>query len=126
MDISSINSYNTSITEATLAKTEQSKAENFENILKQASETKDDTKLKEACKEFEAYFVNYIFKQMQNSVYSINKDGGIIKRNQGEEMFTEMLNEKYSAVAAEQGGIGLGNMMYKQLSKGIKTDTLNE
>lgn len=126
MDISSINSYNTSITEATLAKTEQSKAENFENILKQATETKDDTKLKEACKEFEAYFVNYIFKQMQNSVYSINKDGGIIKRNQGEEMFTEMLNEKYSAVAAEQGGIGLGNMMYKQLSKSIKTDTLNE
>lgn len=122
MDISSISSYNTSITEATLAKTEQSKAENFENILKQATETKDDKKLKEACKEFESYFVNYIFKQMQNSVYSINKDGGIIKRNQGEEMFTEMLNEKYSEIAAEHGGIGLANMMYKQLSTDIKTE----
>lgn len=118
MDISSINSYNADIiTQATKSKNEQQKVESFEKVLNDAKELKDDKKLKEACKEFESYFINYIYKQMQSSVYSINGDNGLIKRSQGEEIFTEMLNEKYSELATEHGGIGLADMMYTQLSQ---------
>lgn len=123
MDISSINSYNTSINQANMAKTEQAKTESFQSELEKAVENKDDKKLKEACKEFETYFINYIFKQMQSSVYAINKDKGLIKRSQGEEMFSEMLIEEYSKTATENGGIGLANMMYKQMSEDLKEDT---
>lgn len=121
MDISSIGAYNTSITQASMAKTEQSKAENFEKVLGKAVDSKDEKQLKKACKDFESYFINYIYKQMQSSVNSINNGEGIVKRSQGEDIFTEMLAEEYSKQATEQGGIGLADMMYKQLSKNLKT-----
>lgn len=120
MDISSINSYNSDIIASSMKqKQEQQKVDSFADALNEAAASKDDIKLKEACKEFESYFINYIFKQMQNSVYSINNGEGLIKRSQGEEIFTEMLNEQYSEKATEQGGIGLADMMYKQLSQNL-------
>jgi flagellar protein FlgJ len=119
MDISSVGSYNTSITQASLAKTEQNKAEAFQKVLNSAAASKDEAALEKACKEFETYFINYLFKQMQNSVNSINNGEGIIKKSQGEQIFTEMLTEEYSKTATAQGGIGLADMMYKQLSKNL-------
>jgi flagellar protein FlgJ len=121
MDISSIGTYNTTITQASMAKTEQSKAETFEKVLNKAVDSKDEKQLKKACKDFESYFINYIYKQMQSSVNSINNGEGIVKRSQGEDIFTEMLADEYSKQATEQGGIGLADMMYKQLSKNLKT-----
>lgn len=127
MDISSINSYNSDIIASSMKqKQEQQKIDSFADALNEAAEAKDDVKLKEACKEFESYFINYIFKQMQNSVYSINNGEGLIKRSQGEEIFTEMLNEQYSEKATEQGGIGLANMMYRQLSQDLNNASKNE
>ncbi len=119
--ISSINSYNANFTQTTVDKFEQSKVNSFQEALDKAVENKDEKELKEACKEFETYFINYMFKQMQNSVYSINKGNELIKRSQGEQVFTEMLNEEYSKVSTEHGGIGLSDMMYKQLSRNLKT-----
>ncbi len=119
MDISSISAYNTSLMQLNIDKTEQSQTQSFEDALNKAVDNKDAQELKEACKEFESYFVSYIFKQMQNSVNSINNGKGVINRSQGEEIFTEMLLEEYSETAAEHGGIGLADMMYKQLSKNL-------
>lgn len=119
MDISSISAYNTSLMQLNIDKTEQAQAQSFENALNKAVENQNAQELKEACKEFESYFVSYIFKQMQNSVNSINNGKGVINRSQGEEIFTEMLLEEYSETAAEHGGIGLADMMYKQLSKNL-------
>ncbi len=122
IDMSSINSYSSDIiTSAMKQKQEQQKVNSFEEELNKAAESNDETKLKEACQEFESYFINYIFKQMQNSVYSINNGEGLIRRSQGEEIFTEMLNEEYSKRATKQGGIGLADMMYKQLSQNLNT-----
>lgn len=117
MDITSINAYNSSLFEATKAHTEQSKASSFEDYLNQTVENKDDEELKKACKEFESYFTGYIFKQAQKAVYSINQENSIVTRSQGEEMFTEMLIDEYSEISAEQGGLGLADTLYKQLSK---------
>ena len=119
MDISSISTYNTSLMQINVDKAEQTQTQSFEDALNKAVENKDAQELKEACKEFESYFVSYIFKQMQNSVYSINNGNGFINRSQGEEIFTEMLLDEYSKTAADHGGIGLANMMYKQLSKNL-------
>jgi len=119
MDISSITSYNSNLMQANLDKAEQTKTSSFESILNQAVENKDKQELKEACKQFESYFVGYIFKQMQNSVYSINQGNSFVNRSQGEEIFTEMLLEEYSNTAANHGGIGLADMMYKQLSRNL-------
>ena len=46
--------------------------------------------------------------------------GGLIEKSRGEEIFEEMLDDEYSKLAANGRGMGLADMLYKQLSKDIK------
>ena len=86
----------------------------FEQVLEKARLSEDDEKLKEACREMEAYFIQYLFKTMKTST---QLGEGIITKGQHEEIFEDMLIEEQSKEAAKAGGIGLANMLYKQLSK---------
>ncbi|NLK21807.1 MAG: flagellar biosynthesis protein FlgJ [Epulopiscium sp.] len=92
------------------------KTESFEEALKKASKDKDEVVLKKACKEFEAYFINQMFKEMRSTV----QPGGLIEKSRTEEIFQEMLDEEYSKGASQGTGIGLADMLYKQLSKESK------
>jgi flagellar protein FlgJ len=77
---------------------------------------RDEKKLKQACNDLESIFVNIMFKQMRNSVQKSGMfDGGF-----GEEMYEDMLYDKYAEEVSKSNGIGLGDMLYKQLSKSIK------
>ena len=86
----------------------------FEQILGKAQLNKDDEKLKEACREMEAYFIQQLFKTMKTST---QLGEGIITKGQHEEIFEDMLIEEQSKEATKAGGIGLADMLYKQLSK---------
>ncbi|MCT4687994.1 rod-binding protein [Vallitalea sp.] len=114
MDISSINgnTYNNML----LQKKEKIESKSFEATLNEAVKKEDDKQLKEACKEFEQYFVNQLFKEMRNTVHN----GGLIPKSQGEELFEDMLYDEYSKEISEGSGIGISDMMYKQLSKSLK------
>jgi flagellar protein FlgJ len=95
-------------------KASQSKAQQneFEEMLKQVQEEKDEKKLMEACKNLESVFVNMMFKQMQSTVQKTGlTDGGY-----GEEIYNDMLLEKYAEEATKGSGLGLAQVMYKQLS----------
>lgn len=92
------------------------KTQSFEAALKKASEEKDNKALKEVCQEFEAYFIQQLFKEMRSTI----QPGGLIEKSQGEEIFQDMLDEEYSKNASKGNGIGLANMLYKQLSKTTK------
>lgn len=86
----------------------------FEQILGNSQLNKDDEKLKEACREMEAYFIQQLFKTMKTST---QLGEGIITKGQHEEIFEDMLIEEQSKEATKAGGIGLADMLYKQLSK---------
>jgi len=115
-----INSLNNNLTtfsiDNALIQKESQKAENFQDALKKAKEEKDDESLKKACKEFEAYFISRLFKEMRSTIMP----GGLIEKSRGEEIFEEMLDDEYSKLAANGRGMGLADMLYKQLSKDIK------
>lgn len=96
------------------------KTQNFESVLKKASEEKDDQGLKEACREFEAYFIHQLFKEMRSTI----QPGGLIEKSRGEEIFQDMLDEEYAKNASQGKGMGLGDMLYKQLSKDVKSPNL--
>lgn len=96
-------------------KTSQNKAQEneFEALLKKAQDEKDDKKLMETCRNLEAVFVNMMFKQMQNTVQKTGlADGGF-----AEDMYNDMLTDKYSEEATKGSGLGLAQIMFKQLSK---------
>lgn len=95
--------------------TSQSKAQQseFDELLKQAQEEKDGKKLMETCKNLESVFVNMMFKQMQSTLSKTSlTDGGF-----AEGMYNDMLTEQYSEEATKGKGLGLAQMIYKQLSK---------
>ncbi|MBN2508753.1 MAG: rod-binding protein [Spirochaetales bacterium] len=80
-------------------------------------ESQDDKKLLETCKEFESIFV----KQMLNSMKSTINKSGLIKSSMAEGIFEDMLYEKYAQKISRNGGLGIGEMIYKQLSDRLDT-----
>lgn len=87
--------------------------ESFEKLLQKAQSDKDDEQLKAACREMEAYFIQQLYKTMRTST---QLGEGIITKGQHEEIFEDMLIEEQSKEATKAGGIGLADMLYKQLS----------
>ena len=86
----------------------------FEKLLEKAQQGKNDETLKEACREMEAYFIQQLFKTMKTST---QLGEGIIPKGQHEGIFEDMLIEEQSKEATKAGGIGLADMLYKQLSR---------
>ena len=103
---------------------QDSLVKNLERTAQNADKGKDEKELMDACVEFESYFTNLLLKQMRATVDS---DGGFIKKNQGERMFTEMLDEETSANIAKGGnGIGLAQALYEQMKRSTVGITYDE
>lgn len=79
-----------------------------------------DDELMKACKEFEAYFVEQIFKGMEKTV--IKADDGDSDVSSYTEYFKDMQTQEYAKIATEQNneagnGIGLANQLYQQMKR---------
>lgn len=94
----------------------------FERTLEKALNEKDEKKLKEACDGLEAVFVNMMFTQMRSTV----QKSGLFDSGSTEEMYEDLLYEKYSEEISKVKGIGIGDMLYKQLLKSMKTESGEE
>ena len=84
----------------------------FEKRLKAAAEKGDDAQLKQVCKEFEGIFLNMMYKQMKATV----PKSGYLESDYGTEMYNTMMDETLVETMSQKG-IGLGDYMYRQLSK---------
>ncbi|CQR70609.1 Peptidoglycan hydrolase FlgJ [Sporomusa ovata DSM 2662] len=80
---------------------------------KTTATTGEDAKLKAACKEMEAVFLNMMMTRMRATV---PKDG-LFGNSQEEQMLTSMLDTELTKNMAQAGGMGLADMLYRQLSK---------
>ncbi|MCL2578140.1 MAG: rod-binding protein [Defluviitaleaceae bacterium] len=77
-------------------------------------EQHERAQIREAAEMFESYFLNMMFKNMR----SVNFDeDGFIPRGNAERIFTEMLDEIIADKATEQGGFGLADMLYMQMTQ---------
>lgn len=101
------------------SKLQEAKQGDFERTLEKAMEEKDDEKLKKACSDLEAVFVNMMFKQMRNTV----QKSGLMDGGSAEEMYTDMLFDKYAEEVSKGQGMGLGKMLYQQMSKSMKKES---
>lgn len=96
--------------------------DNFEKRLKAAAENGQEAELKQVCKEFEGIFLNMMYKQMKATV----PKSDYLQSDYGTEMYNAMMDETL-VEAISQRGIGLGDYMYKQLSRQyLKTGSSNE
>ncbi len=78
-----------------------------------ASEQK---KLKSACEEFEAVLTNILFKSMRETIPKANADGEANAMG----LYESMLDESVAQELSHGPGLGLGKLLYQQLSSQIK------
>jgi len=91
----------------------------FESQLEKAMKDKDEEKLKKVCRDLESVFVNMMFKQMRNTIQKSELMGG----GYAEGMYEDMLYEKYAEEVSKNKGIGIGDILYKQLSKNLDRES---
>ncbi|MCF6178517.1 MAG: rod-binding protein [Geopsychrobacter sp.] len=74
---------------------------------------KDSQKTAQVAQDFEAIFVQQIFKGMRQTL----PDGGLLPKGQAEEIFNDMQDMEAAKQLTAHGGIGLAEMMVEQMQK---------
>ncbi|HCL57365.1 MAG TPA: hypothetical protein DHW82_10215 [Spirochaetia bacterium] len=94
----------------------QNETDQLNGLSRKTQATKDQNKLKDVCSEFEAVFLDQVFKEMRKSVKMGNKspliDGGM-----GEDIFKDMLYSEYTKVSAKNNSIGIRDMIYNFITE---------
>ncbi len=90
----------------------------FEKSLIDAVEKKDDEALKKVCTEFEGILLQMMYKQMKATV----SKASLIPKDSGSEYFESMLDDQMVENASKTNSLGLGDLLYKQLSKQMKSE----
>jgi len=86
----------------------QTSTSGLENTLNSANKGQvTDEKMMEACKEFEQYMIEQIYKGMQKTIIKADEE-----ENQYTEYFGDMQVQEYAKAAVNQGGFGLAQQMY--------------
>lgn len=78
-----------------------------------ATTAAEDAKLKAACQEMEAVFLNMMLTRMRETV----PKGNLLGNSREEQTLTSMLDTELTKNMAKAGGMGLADMLYRQLSK---------
>ena len=86
------------------------------HVVNSASATKQEQELKEACKGFEGMFLGLMYKQMRATV----PKNELFGESNGQKIFQDMYDQKLMDNIADGGGIGLADMLYKQLSPQVR------
>ncbi len=74
-------------------------------------ENSEDAELLEACKSFETYFVEQVYKEMKKSVHSSDDEGEYMQ------YFGDMLIQEYAAKATENGELGIAQLLYESMKR---------
>ena len=88
-------------------------------------DTEGDEKMLEACKEFEAYMIEQVYKQMEKTTKMFSDDED--SSTSYESMFGDMRVQEMAKRASDQGGIGLAQQLYdsmKRQASGITPEQL--
>lgn len=111
MDISSISSmYNDIYSSASTQSTSKLEGQ----LDKDYTEATDD-ELMDVCKQFEAYFLEQVFKEMKKTIPESEDSSG--STNSLVDYFEDQMIQEISADSTEQNGLGLAQMLYEQMKR---------
>lgn len=116
-DLTNLSAYTNYMTDANRVATEtlQKNLQNVQNTRSAngTEKTKEDDALFDACKQFEAYLWEQVYKEMQKTVdiFSDDEDG---YASQMVDYFKDSVIQQISAQTATQGSNSLAQMLYEQ------------
>ena len=70
-----------------------------------------DSRLKKTCAEFESIFLTYMLKSSGGAI----AEGGFLGNSHESQMVKSMFDENLAIGIAQNGGIGIGSMLYERL-----------
>lgn len=87
------------------------------DTLNTINEETSDEELMDACKEFEAYFLEQIYKGMEKTIMKSDEE-----ENDYISTFSDMRIEEYAKLATQQGdGVGLAKQLYESMKRNMIT-----
>ncbi len=76
-----------------------------------------DDELLSACKQFEAYFLEQVFKEMQKTVDCVKADDSSTPNGNLVDYFEDSAIQKLASTSTELQGLGLAQMLYEQMKR---------
>ncbi len=115
MDIGSLSSLYTEYLQKTNSDSSNGISRMSQDSLKNAS----DEELMEACKQFETYFIEQVFKHAQTAMVpaSESTDGSTQTLL---DYYKDSLTSEYAKLASDQQENGLAQMLYEQMKRNIQ------
>lgn len=111
MDISGISAYTDYLSSQNTTETK------LDNTIKKTDYAQaDDDKLMEACQEFEAYFLEMVFKEMEKTVDCFKEESGDPNNNLVD-YFQDNTVQKLAETSTKTQGLGLAQTLYEQMKR---------
>lgn len=102
-------------------KTQNPSADKMSDTLSKDLKGASDEELMSVCKEFEAYFLEQVFKSMQKMVPEHQYESSSTKTMM--EYFQENMVSEYAKEATSGGqGLGLAQMLYEQMKRNVENE----
>ena len=111
MDLSSLSNYYNSMTSQM-----SPLANNISHLSEAEVAAKTDEELMEVCKEFEAYFLEQVFKEMEKTTTIFGEeDKG--SSSQLVDYFKDSTIAEIAGESTDQNSLGLAQMLYEQMKR---------
>lgn len=73
-------------------------------------------RLRQVCQQFEAVFVQQLFKGMRDTVPS----DGLIESDRSRELFQDMMDQQVAETMAHRQGLGIADALFQRLQQKIE------
>lgn len=83
---------------------------------------KDRASLKKSCRQFEAIFIQSMFKSMRKTL----PDGGLFKKDNAHAIYQDMFDAEIANQISTKQSMGLADQMYRQMEKYLSDSEKNE
>ena len=111
MDVSGLTNYSDLI-----AKESNSTSKLKESLNKTDFTNATEEQLLDACKEFEAYFLEMVYKEMEKSAY-VFSDEKSSSNSQLVDYFKDTTLQQLTADSTEKQGLGLAQQLFEQMKR---------
>jgi murein DD-endopeptidase MepM/ murein hydrolase activator NlpD len=81
---------------------------------------KQKSELKKASQEFESVFIAYLLKVMRETI----EESGLFEQGFGKSIYTELFDQEVSRSISQRGGMGIGDLLYRNLGAARSVDDL--
>lgn len=125
MELNSLSNANLA-TEFAMQDAQRANVEKLRETAKRTSEAATDEELMSACKEFESYLLEQVFKRMQKTVDFFKREGDNESADATGKLvdfFKDKTLQDLSKTSTETQGLGIAQMMYENMKHHLNNVT---